>query len=81
MKCAILTCPMDGSNKCCRDCEFFKTCAVRCENDPQKCGQIIQREEKRTETSGQNLVQSRQTFYTAESDDGFCRNYIKRRRI
>lgn len=42
MKCSILTCPVDGSHKCCRDCEFFKTCAVRCENDTQKCGQLVQ---------------------------------------
>ena len=77
-RCRIFTCRDSGL--CCADCKK-EDCKRRCLNSPERCGQVIQREEKRTETSGQNRVQSKQTFYTAESDDNFCRNYIKRRRI
>lgn len=77
-RCRIFFC--GESNVCCADCTR-DDCNKRCLNSPDRCGQVIQREEKRTETSGQNRVQSKQTFYTAESDDNFCRNYIKRRRI
>ena len=77
-RCRIFSC--GESNVCCADCQ--KTdCKRRCLNAPERCGQVIQREEKRTGTSGQNRVQSKQTFYTAESDEEFCRTYIKRRRI
>ena len=41
MKCAILTCPMDGSHKCCRGCDEFENCALACRNEPRKCGQVV----------------------------------------
>ena len=41
MKCAILTCPVDGSHKCCRGCEAFEDCEYACSNDPGKCGQVV----------------------------------------
>lgn len=41
MKCAILTCPMDGSNKCCRGCDAFESCEFACRNEPGKCGQVV----------------------------------------
>ena len=77
-RCRIFSC--GESNVCCADCKK-DDCNKRCLNSPDRCGQVIQREEKRTETSGPHREQSKQTFYTAESDEGFCRNYIKRRRI
>lgn len=80
-ECLIFDCYKTRSQTCCNYCDRRLTCARVCMNSPERCGQVIQREEKRTETSGQNRVQSRQTFYTAESDEGFCRNYIKLRRI
>lgn len=42
MKCAILTCPVDGRRICCHDCEHFKTCGSPCKNEPEKCGQLVQ---------------------------------------
>lgn len=77
-RCRIFAC--GESNVCCADCTRDE-CNKRCLNSPDRCGQVIQREEKRTETSGPHREQSKQTFYTAESDEGFCRNYIKRRRL
>lgn len=41
MKCAILTCPMDGSHKCCRCCDAFESCEAACRNEPRKCGQVV----------------------------------------
>ena len=81
LECLIFDCYKKRKPKCCHYCATKHTCRSACMNSPERCGQVIQREEKRTETSGQNRVQSRQTFYTAESDEGFCQNYIKLRRI
>lgn len=77
-RCRIFSCRESGL--CCADCKK-EDCKRRCLNAPERCGQVIQRAEKRTETSGPHREQSKQTFYTAESDEGFCRSYIKRRRI
>ena len=41
MKCAILTCPMDGSHKCCRGCDAFESCEAACRNEPGKCRQVV----------------------------------------
>lgn len=65
MKCSILTCPMDGSRKCCRDCEFFDTCAVRCENDPQKCGQLVQPKRLKVRTKKRREI----TVFALEGKD------------
>lgn len=65
MKCAILTCPVDGSHKCCRDCEFFNTCAVRCENDTQKCGQLVQPKRLKVRTKKRREI----TVFALEEKD------------
>lgn len=41
MKCTILTCPVDGSHKCCRGCDAFESCEFACRNEPRKCGQVV----------------------------------------
>ena len=73
MKCAILTCPLDGSHKCCRDCEFFKTCAVRCENDTQKCGQLVQPKRLKVRTKKRREI----TVFALEEKDKWRHEWDK----
>ena len=56
-RCRIFSC--GESNVCCADCKK-EDCKRRCLNSPERCGQVIQREEKRTETSGPHREQSKQ---------------------
>lgn len=79
-RCGIFECGYIEDNLCCADCKK-EDCKRRCLNGPERCGQVIQRDAKRTETSDPHREQAKQTFYTAESDEGFYRNFIKRRRI
>ena len=80
-RCGIFECGYIEDNLCCADCPR-KDCKNRCLNAPERCGQAIQRQQEKPKTPEEKKEPSAKAlFYTEKSDEEFCRNYLKHRRI
>lgn len=79
--CKIFECGYTGNNLCCADC-MRTGCKNRCLNAPERCGQVIQRKQEKPKAPEEKKEPSAKApFYTEKSDEEFCRNYLKHRRI
>lgn len=80
-RCGIFECGYIEDNLCCADCPR-KDCKNRCLNAPERCGQAIPRQQEKPKTPEEKKQPSaKEPFYTEKSDEEFCRNYLKHRRI
>lgn len=79
--CQIYVCSTRNKDVCCADCDR-QACTNRCLNAPERCGQAIQRQKEKPKPQEEKKEPSAKApFYTEKSDEEFCRNYLKRRRI
>lgn len=79
--CQIYVCSTRNKDVCCADCDR-QACTNRCLNAPERCGQAIQRQKEKPKPQEEKKEPSAKApFYTEKSDEEFCRNYLKHRRI